>query len=328
MEADWGLQTLEIPLSSVCQTEPFCWFVAHLLAQLPRFRQVYNEAVREYRRLHRIRNRAHPAAELSSQGRRLEAPLWVFTDDDPRRRVLTAECHTDRIVLSDGQRLRINLPLSADGDAARAVERLMELPGQGVRIRSRALITTLWARLALGHLFVHGVGGAKYDQLTDVLIRRFFGVVPPRFAVVSATLHLPVRRPEVLGEVVSVEQLRAIRRQLRELDHHPEQFIDQADANMVGVSNNPTDLAAAKSAWIRTASTPQNARTRCRAIRQINRSLQPWVEARRRRLQESEVEAVRTLRAAEVLCSREYGFCLFPEKTFRNLLRVLLPKTG
>ena len=61
-----------------------------------------------------------------------------------------------------------------------------------LKIRSRALITTLWARLVLGDLFLHGIGGAKYDQLTDLLIERFFGLTPPGFMVLSATLHLPI----------------------------------------------------------------------------------------------------------------------------------------
>ena len=39
-EERWGLQTLEAPQSRICQSESFAWFTAHVLAQLPRFRQV------------------------------------------------------------------------------------------------------------------------------------------------------------------------------------------------------------------------------------------------------------------------------------------------
>ena len=58
---------------------------------------------------------------------------------------------------------------------------------QGVKIRSRALVTTLWARLALSDLFLHGIGGAKYDQVTDRLIESFFDLAPPAIMVLSAT---------------------------------------------------------------------------------------------------------------------------------------------
>ncbi len=43
LEGRWGLQTLEVPQSWVCECEPFRWFAVHLLAQAPRFRKVYNE---------------------------------------------------------------------------------------------------------------------------------------------------------------------------------------------------------------------------------------------------------------------------------------------
>ena len=323
LEAEWGLETLEGPQSRVCLAEPFCWFAAHLLAQLPRLWEVYNEAVGQYRRAHRIRSAAHPVPDLSADGRWLEAPLWIFSADDPRRRPLFA-CHRrDRVVLSDRRGLEIGLPLVPDGDAAAAVERLMELPARGVKIRCRALITTLWARLVLGDLFVHGIGGAKYDQITDVLIKRFFGLRPPGFMVLSATLHLPIERPRA-----SVEQARAIRQGLRELVYHPERYINGVEGDLVGVWKGPAELIATKLRWIRTPQTPRNARARCRAIRHVNEALQPWVEARRARLQRLQAHTARLLQAERLLAWREYGFCLYPERTFRGFLCGLLPKNA
>ena len=219
-----GLETLEVPQSSVCAGEAFQWFTAHLLARLPEFRAIHNEAVREYRRAHRVRSLSHPVPELAEEGSWLEAPLWVWTAADPRRRRLWARSTGDEMVLSDRQSWEARLPLRADGHAGRAVERLLELQRGGVRIRSRALVTTLWARLALGDLFIHGIGGAKYDRVTDLLIQRFFGLRPPGFTVVSATLLLPIQRDRVTDD-----DLRAIRRQLRDLTYHPERYLDGAD---------------------------------------------------------------------------------------------------
>lgn len=321
LEAQWGLQTLEVPQSQICETEPFCWFAAHLLARLPRLWQLYNEAVREYRRLHRTRSATHPVPELGVDHQWLEAPLWVYSAEDPRRRRLFARAAGDRIVLSDRGGLEIGLPLAPEGDAGRAVARLMELRTRGVRVRSRALITTLWARLALGELFVHGIGGAKYDQVTDLLIERFFGLRPPGFAVLSATLHLPIERQRV-----GVEQSREIQQQLRRLLYHPEKFIDAADGDRAEGLEDRAELIAAKARWVQTPQTCQNARTRCRAIRRINRALQPWVDARREQLLRQQASTARALRAERVLASREYGFCLYPEKTYQGFLRGLLPK--
>jgi len=321
LEGRWGLSTLEIPQSWVCQSRPHAWFVAHLLAQLPRLRTIYNEVVDEYRRVNRIRSRAHPVPNLAQAGGWLEAPFWIWAADDPRRRRLFARHDRHQIVLSDRHALEIALPLAPDGDANRAVERLMELGREGVRIRCRALVTTLWARLVLGDLFLHGIGGAKYDQLTDALVERFFGLKPPDFLVLSATLHLPVPRARP-----TAQDLRAIEHGLRRLTYHPECFINGTCNAAEGTSSEVAELIAAKARWIQAAPAPEEAPARYREIRRINEALEPCVAPLRERLLGERRETERSLQAEAVLSGREYAFCLFPEKTLRKFLLSLLPK--
>jgi hypothetical protein len=299
----------------VCASEAFQWLVAHLLAQLPRFHAVHNEAVRQYRRKYHVRSTSHPVPELAAEGTWLEAPFWVWTAGEPHRRRLFARAAGAEIALSDRRSWEARLPLQADGDAGRAVERLLELQRGGVRIRSRALITTLWARLALGDLFIHGIGGAKYDRVTDVLIERFLGLRPPGLMVVSATLLLPIERDRVAYDDVSMAE-----RQLRDLTYHPEQFVDSSDSV-------PSNLLAEKRQWIETPQTVENARRRCRAIRAVNAALQPWVEQRRKEILEQQAQAIHRRRVEGVLAWREYAFCLYPESTLHEFLAALLHKT-
>ena len=195
LEGQWGLQTLEVPQSAVCDGAAFQWFLVHLIANIERFRECYNQAVREYRRANRIRNAAHPVPDLAADGQWLEAPLWIWTARQPQRRRVFVSRRGAEYVVSDRAGHEVRLTLDLDGDAGAAVERLQEWGRQGVKIRSRALVTTLWARLALSDLFLHGIGGAKYDQVTDHLIESFFGLAPPGIMVLSATLYLPVPRP-------------------------------------------------------------------------------------------------------------------------------------
>jgi hypothetical protein len=67
------------------------------------------------------------------------------------------------------------------------------------RLAPRALMLTTFSRLLLADQFVHGIGGGRYDQVTDRLIRRHFGVEPPKFAVTTATMYFPdaLHRPRV-----------------------------------------------------------------------------------------------------------------------------------
>jgi len=321
LEQQWGLAALEVPQSQVCRLPAFARFAVHLLARLPRLRTAYNDAVAEYRRLHGIRGTAHPVPDLAAEGEWMEAPFWIWTGDDPRRRRLFVRGERRRMVLSDRQQVEVALPCSEDGDIQRAVGRLVELPGEGVRLRSRALITTLWARLVLGDLFLHGIGGAKYDQVTDAVIERFFGLAPPGFVVLSGTLLLPVPR-----ERPTAAEVRAIDRRLRELTWHPETAVGQTTC--LGRCRELAELVAAKARWIGTPQTAQNASARCREIRRINAALQPWVAGEREWLVVRRAAIAAALRADAVLAWREYGFCLYPETSLRDFLEGLLPNGG
>lgn len=335
LEGQWGSQTLELPQSAVCDSEPFHWFLAHLIANIERFRDCYNQAVQEYRRAHRIRNAAHPVPDLVTEGPWIEAPLWIWTAEQPqRRRVFVCRrpwVHGARreVVISDRAGQELRLPPSIDDDAGDAVDRLMAWGRQGVKIRSRALVTTLWARLALSDLFLHGIGGAKYDRVTDRLIETFFGLAPPGIMVVSATLYLPPTMstccpPGTHGRQpgVSQENLRDIRRELRELSYHPEKYL-RVNHLLDGDASAPARaLAEEKQRWIRTPVTCENAYTRWNSFRRINQELQPWVAQRRQQVLEQQAETQRALRHEKVLGSREYGFCLYPESELQDFLAL------
>jgi hypothetical protein len=313
IEGSWGLETLEVPLSRLCVGEAFAWFAAHLLAHAARFREVYNRSLAEYRQRHHLRSKSHPAPDLAEQRDWIETPFWTWTVENPRRRRLFAKAAAAETLLSDGQSWEIRLPLHAGGDASRAVERLIELQQGGVRIRPRALVTTLWARLVLGDLFIHGIGGAKYDCVTDRLIQRFFALPAPRFLVVSATLHLPTERKRV-----TPADVRLIEHELRDITYHPEQHLTDGGADV--------NLLAEKQRWIATPQTIANARERCRVIRRVNTALQPWLDDRRNQLTSQLAATSQRLQAESVLASREYAFCLHPESTLREFLSGLLHK--
>jgi hypothetical protein len=133
--------------------------------------------------------------------------------------------------------------------------------------------------------------------------------------VLSATLYLPIPRPQAPGE-----QLRSIRRELRELCFHPEVFLRSAGA-LDGDAEAAT-LVAEKRRWIEMPVTFDNAYARWKAIGRVNDALQPWVAARREQLLDQQKQTERDMRHDKVLGSREYGFCLFPEGYFRSAIKA------
>ena len=87
-----------------------------------------------------------------------------------------------------------------DGDDA--VADWMQLAIDGVLLRPRALITTMFARLVISDLFMHGIwDGGKYDQMTDAIIREILRYTAPPMVVATATLRLPLAEQLQLGSV-------------------------------------------------------------------------------------------------------------------------------
>lgn len=317
LEGQWGVQTLELPQSRVCQLPAFYWFVAHLLAHAPRLRQVHNDAVREYRRLHHIRSELHPVPELAEHDGAVEAPFWILDDSSPKRRRLFVAARGRELVLMDRAGSEWRIPLSQDRDAGQAAPALADLASRGVHLRTRALTTTLFARLFLSDLFLHGIGGGKYDQLTDLIVERFFRLRPPPWMIVSATLRLPVARSDARAS-----DLRQIDDELRRLTWQPERFLSE------GAPTPPAAEAetwiAAKQRWIATSPEGESAAARYREIRRANQALQAWVEPiRQDRLQRRE-RLTEQLRANQVLAWREYAFCLYPEERLRKFMLAFL----
>lgn len=309
-EGAWGGTTLELPQSHVCSLPAFHWFAAHLLANLPRLWEAYNRSVADYRRANRIRSTAHPVPDLSLDDGWLEAPFWIWSADNMRRRRLFVRCVGDALVLSDRQSIERRLSLSADGDASRGAEQLAQLAAEGVRLRTRALITTLFARVFLGDLFLHGIGGAKYDQVTDAIIERFFGIAPPQYMTLTATLRLPIER-----RVVTVADARSVDAQLRELKYHPERYLGAS-------ADGAAEIVATKQRWIETVPTIETARERARAIESANLALQPWVAQRTAALINEREPLTKALRDEQLLGSREYAFCLYPADDLQRLMQV------
>lgn len=309
LEATFDNDTLELPQSSVCQLPEFHWFVAHLLANLPRFQAAHNDSLAAYRRAHHLRNRAHPVPDLAETDGWLEAPFWMWTANDPHRRPVFARQRGETIEVSDRHRHTIALRLSAESDGALAAGELAAAAERGVKLRTRALATTLFARMVLSDLFLHGIGGAKYDQVTDDIARRFCGFALPEYATVSATLRLPNSR-----HAAEHDSPRHIKQELRELTYHPERHLS---AN--GAASNAA--VAAKYLAIQIAKTPATARIRHEAIAAANTALQPFVEPRRVALLQQYDEFERRQSIDAILNSREYSFALFPREHFAQLLR-------
>lgn len=309
VERGWGLATWEIPWSDVLELPSVRRLTAMLLADSCRLREHYNEAIRAYRRAYHVRSRNHPAPLLELNGDWCEAPYRVWRSDDPRRKRLFVRKRGCELQLSDRAGWCFTMPAACPGGEGNAVDALAELSRQGVKLRTRALATTLYARVVLADLFVHGIGGGLYDQVTDRWMFHAWGLAPPAYLVATATLFLPMNVPHGANGAPSA------RSALRDLTYHPERFLDDQE-----LPREARTAIALKEHWIATEQTRENARERCRAIREANESLQPWVAPARERLTSDRERERQRQQSEQVARWREYGFPLYPEANLRDFL--------
>jgi hypothetical protein len=168
-------------------------------------------------------------------------------------------------------------------------------------VRPRALTLTLFCRLCLGDLFVHGIGGGKYDEVTDAVIRTYFGVDPPGYAVLSATLHLPV--PTFPHNAADVRELA---RRERDLYWNPQRYAPEADEKAGLIAAEPTGRAERRR-WFRD-------------LRAATDRLRPAV---RDRLAEAGRQLTRAKQEAAAnadLLRRDFAWVLYPEDVVRGFL--------
>ncbi|HEY1628828.1 MAG TPA: hypothetical protein VGF52_03150 [Tepidisphaeraceae bacterium] len=191
-ELDWelGLRHHALLASPLWSSEPFLLFAHDLLANAERTATHYNNALRAYRIEANIRSSTRPMPDLFTSDEAIEAPFWL-DDLHTQKRFRPSVFLTDRgwlLKLLGGDEFIFEKNL----DGWEAASRLQRwLASMRHRLAPRALMLTMFARLLMADQFVHGIGGARYDQVTDFFIESNYRLAPPKFSVTTATLYFP-----------------------------------------------------------------------------------------------------------------------------------------
>src|SRR5262249_7783632 len=148
-------------------------------------------------------------------------------------------------------------------------------------------------------------GGGKYDELTDVLIRRFYGAEPPGFLVLSATLLLPLP-----AYPVRPEDEQHLARAVRDLHYNPQRHLPPDLAAMPEV----LQLLQEKEEWVRLRPQEERARReRFERLRALTERLRPYVGDAIHAVERDLQNRRKQLHANAVLRRRDFAFCLYPE---------------
>ncbi len=294
LENTYGpVRYLEVTTSELARTQAFRRFAGWIVQDAEWFWTCHNQALDSYRWKQGLRSAAQPFPNLRRQDGLVELPFWLVRGG--RRRPVWVRPGCPPLLVSEGQ----------------VVGDLQEVSHE---LRPRALVLTLFLRLVVADLFVHGLGGARYDRVTDRVLEEFFGISPPPFAVLTGTFHLPLaRHPDPRAEYAAVHRL------WLDLQHNPDRHLPAEGEVKL--------LVQEKWRCIQSLHDPdlprKNRRQLTQRIRSLNEALRQHLEGRIREAQEQLAALRREVDEHEAATDRSYSLLLFdPEEVHRSLART------
>jgi hypothetical protein len=310
VEMLFGAELIECRISQCC----FAPLLAEMVANAPRFSTAYNEALAQYRRDQNIPGTKHPIPDLQVGRGRFELPVWAVQGGRLRRRLFVEPLLESFQLYADEDRIGV-----VRADALLDAEQVGMALGDcsAARFHPRALALTLWARLLLADLFIHGIGGAKYDRINDLVIEKYFGLAPPPMACVSATWLLDLPRHDA-----SEEQRRVLVRQIRDMQCNPQRHLNgSAIQELVEARRRAVDRSEALAR--RDPKNHAERRAVFRDIRSINNALLQMCPEVLPRLRSRLQEIGEHIEENAVANSREYFFGLFSRGEMQALCDAL-----
>ena len=306
---------LEIPFSRICNSNEFLSFFLEITKNIESFSKIYNNKLDEYRKLFKIRNRVHPSPNLIIKENLIEIPFWIWREGDQRRKIF--------ILREEGGNYLYNNSYGKifliEKDGLKSLFSLKALlKERGLKIRPKALLLTLYNRLFISDLFIHGLGGAKYDLVTDGIIRDFFKVESPHFLVVSCSLYFDFKS----SPGTSDSKISALMKKIRDLEFNPERYVDELsltvkeEIQMGELAEKKTELIKK----IKEIPSPVEKRKISEEIKAINNFMVEKVRPLKCELDKKIEKEEEKMKQSKVHTFREFPYCFFSAKTLRNLL--------
>lgn len=297
-ERPTGNDYLEASVLRMCRREAFLRFVAHIAADARRYAGAFNDALREYRAQAGVRSSAQPFPDLRVEGSAIELPFWLVSGEG-REAVWAVERESGTELVSEGRTILL-IPAGAGAAAA-------SLASAGIAVAPKASALTAFVRLFCSDIFIHGLGGGRYDRVTDGTIQRYFGIRPPHFVVASMTLYPPLSVESAHDADVAL-----VKSRLNRLAHNPDEFLRENAHEGAKYLDGASALVREKASLVELIAKDGADRKALGArIRFVNAELAELLQPVRTRLEGELRELERKREDAKVFRERTYPYCLW-----------------
>jgi hypothetical protein len=186
---------LEVPFSQILALPEVRVLLEQWCHDGGRLTTTYNSVLDAHRAERKIKNPANPFPNMKVVGDEVELPMWSIDPAAAKRALIVKKLGT--------------------------TELLSSVPFKSGLLAPRGSITTMLLRGYCSDIFIHGLGGAKYDPFVDALAKEYLGVVLPSFVVASKTRYF------FEPEVARYEEALALKDQYKEIVSHTDRFFNR-----------------------------------------------------------------------------------------------------
>ncbi|MHC5061206.1 MAG: hypothetical protein ACYTFK_09000 [Planctomycetota bacterium] len=186
LNAACGLEIIYLPVSLMSRSDSFANFLYSIICDAARFVRVYNQAIKNKRKTDNLKpNQTIRLLKTDYLNNIIELPFWLVWQTGKRASLYVSLNNRN---LHIGTADSIIGTIDSSGDKK---QQLIEILSKNkCVIRPKAVTLTLFARLYLADLFVHGTGSGNYEYITDHLIGNYYRISNVNFGVATATMTL------------------------------------------------------------------------------------------------------------------------------------------
>ncbi|MBO8127190.1 MAG: hypothetical protein H0Z38_08160 [Firmicutes bacterium] len=287
---------LELPVSRLAELPEFKGFAGEVITQAAEFTKQYNLTLQRYRKEHGYRYRVNPFPDLfrDEQAGRYELPFWISHQGT---RVPAY------VVVENSGKIRL---LAGEAEVKVFNSEVWAEDLAEVALRPRGMTLTLFVRLFCADLFLHGIGGAKYDGATDAFIRDYLGLTPPIYAGATLTLFPALEVPKVTHQdLVEQEEL------IRDVEYNPDRHLKDAGLAKAEITRL-RELVSKKQELIEKIKEPGvDKKTLGLEIKGINKQIGESLSSYRQKLEEKLESDRKLYQERELVMRRDFPYFLF-----------------
>lgn len=300
-----SLRYLGIMLSSLCKTSSFLLFALHIAEDIKIFFDIYNRQLEKYRINHKLRYKANPFPNLKKDLDKFEIPFWCIKEN--RRKPVYVVHEGPYILFYSENSILFKYKEGDFGHAFRIIEE------KKINLRPKAVSLTLFLRMFFTDIFIHGISGAKYDEVTDGIIEKYFKVKPPGYIAVSLTLF-----PDLPLNKVPKNEIDNLKTIIRDIKYNPEIFETQIDD--YELKKKFRKLIEKKQKLLKQGELFKDKKEHYRQLKSITEELSAFlhmydlkIKNQLRFLEEKEKED-------QVVCFREYPYFLYDVNMVKKMI--------